>query len=239
MLLVTLQIQKALLRSTGPGHAGGGPEKDERAAEPGPMHTSRLLAAFSRPVEGHFLSARCTSVSSSLCDCRGVMWAKGPLRRCPEDAKALWRAEPGAGPTLPRALCVPSVTGPDTLVGKALPGRLLSFIQGPLARSVPGGSCCQLPCAGTTKTALPAPWRPRSLQPTGPAHGLVRRVLGWACGRGRVTSNQDHLSCVTAFLVARQSVVPLGPPKPGAPENPRQLGGAVPSEGRGLAEPGG
>lgn len=103
---------------------------------------------------------------------------KGPLRRCPEDAKASWRADPGSELTLPRTLRLPSVTGPDTLVCTALPGRILTFVQGPLARSVTGGSGCQLLCAGTTRTALPAQQRPRSLQPTAPAHGLVRRVLG-------------------------------------------------------------
>lgn len=139
---------------------------------------------------------------------------------------SVWRVERrveggargGAGPSQKPSL-LPSVPGPDTKLDIALPGHVLTLLQGPLARSVLAGGCGRVSGAGTF-------WL-----------GWPRRARGpqrlWTCFGALATSVQPRVDCArhwagsvadegssltsttsTVSLVARQGVVPLGPPKP-------------------------
>lgn len=113
----------------------------------------------------------------------------------------------GRGRPLPETFPMAQCLRPDPVLGTALPGHILTFLQGPLARSVLGGGCGWVPRAGTS-------WPTNALD--------VFWCTGLGVSRRGVISNQDHLSrvnCLHHGLVARQGMVPLGPPKPEAPKN--------------------
>lgn len=146
VLLGTLQVQEAQLCSTGPGHASEGRARPRTRLPP-----ARCVLASRRR---RFRALGVCSGSSSLQLPRGDV-GPGPSEAvsggCASGVEGRPRggADPSQNP--PFAQC----HRPNTLVATALPGHILTFIQGPLARSVMGGSGCQLPCAGITRTAPP------------------------------------------------------------------------------------
>lgn len=65
----------------------------------------------------------------------------------------------GRGRPLPETFPIAQCLRPDTVLGTALPGHILTFLQGPLARSVLGGGCGWVPRAGTSaRLAEKGPW---------------------------------------------------------------------------------
>lgn len=133
-----------------------------------------------------------------------------------------WHVEGGArGGARPsqKPSPLPNVPGPDMELDTALPGHILTLLQGSLARSVLGGGCGRVSVAGTFWLGWPRR-----------AHGPQRC---WTCFGALVTSVQPRVDCAghwagsvadegssltsttsTVSLVARQGVVPLGLPKP-------------------------
>lgn len=101
---------------------------------------------------------------------------------------SVWRVERrveggargGAGPSQKPSL-LPSVPGPDTRLDIALPGHVLTLLQGPLARSVLAGGCGRVSGAGTF-------WL-----------GWLRRARGpqrlWTCFGALATSVQPRVDC--------------------------------------------
>lgn len=104
------------------------------------------------------------------------------------------------------------------LVGTALPGHALTFLQGPPARTVLGRGCHQVPYAVATRTALPA-WR-RLEGPRGPqrpctcrARVHLRAAMSVDCAghwAGRVAEEGLSLTRTTSAASATFSAGPGG-----------------------------
>lgn len=165
-----------------------------------------------------------------------------------------WYRQQGWGTGHPLPETFPVHRSPSTLVDIALKGYILTFPQGPPASSVLGRGCCQVSCAGTTRTAFLALQRPRraprSRGPAGfgahisqcsPECGCTRHWAGNVTKEGSSLTRPPLLCWLLLLLglVARQGIISLGPPRPWAPENPGSLAGQYPFYGRGFSLPDG
>ncbi|KAF6269711.1 hypothetical protein mRhiFer1_009690 [Rhinolophus ferrumequinum] len=114
----------------------------------------------------------------------------------PEDGEGVWRVEPGEGPAPPRNLPHCPVSPALTLLGTALPGHILTFLQGPLARSVLGGGCGWVPRAGTSWLG----WPRRAHGPQMP--WTCFGALGWQCPDEGSSLTRATSAVSTAFTTA-------------------------------------
>lgn len=128
----------------------------------------------------------------------------------------MWRVEPGEGPAPPRNLPHCPVSPALHCAGHRAARPHPHLPSGPSSQECPGwglweGSSCWHLLA---RLAEEGPWPTDALDMFWcPGLGVSRRGF---------ISNQDHLSrvnCLHHGLVARQGMVPLGPPKPEAPKN--------------------
>lgn len=124
----------ALLRSTRRGHASRGP----RASRASGRAAHLMLARASLTSSGRWAFFDPWAYNRGASSCVTAMGRGGAASGGWE---GVWRVEPGEGPAPPRNLphCPESLA--LTLLGTALPGHILTFLQGPLARSVLSGGC--------------------------------------------------------------------------------------------------